>query len=135
MLKRMTWLCLLAVLSATGCHDPATAQSDGRPLSTRDADRQYKSRLLELIDGKTTRADVIAVMGDPDREETSHRIILYSWDVKSRDYDNLIRSYIIAQFNPDGVLTRHSETAYEATFGGPKLQDDALAEFLGVPTR
>jgi hypothetical protein len=126
-------LALLTVITITGCTSKYNAGLEGNPLSTRDADRQYKARLLELNDGQTTRGEILSVMGDPDRVSDDQRVIMYYWTVKDRDFDNTVRSFVIAEFDAKDVMRRHQRYDHEAPFGGPKLPDDAFAEFMGTP--
>ncbi len=124
---------LLACLLLAGCHESA-GLSDGQPLSMNDRERQYKSKLLVLTDGHTNRAEVLSVMGDPDRVSDDKRTIMFYWTVKNRESDLLSRSFIITQFDKNDVLVRHSAMSYEARFGGPKLPEEALSEFLNPPS-
>jgi len=129
--NRYGWM-LFAGLTLAGCQDTTSPTVDGRPLSLQDADRQYKARLLVLDDGKTTRADILSVMGDPDRTSDDGKILMYYWTVNDKDADKLRRSFVIAEFKGD-TLARHSVFSDSARFGGPKLPDDALAEFIAGP--
>lgn len=126
---------LLLLTLLAGCVPQADAGLYGKPVSTRDADRQYKARLLNLVDGQTTRAEILSIMGDPDQLDEGFRTIMYYWTVKERDSENIVRSFVIAQFDARDVLVRHKQADYAAQFGGPKLPEEALSEFLGVPAR
>jgi hypothetical protein len=117
----------------SGCGSDSDAGLYGKPVSIRDADRQYKARLLNLVDGTTTRADIESVMGDPDQEDPENRVIMYYWTVRERDSDKIVRSFVIAQFDQRWTLVRHKRYDHAAQFGGPKLPEEALNEFLGVP--
>ena len=118
-----------------GCGGQKDAGLYGTPLTNRDADRQYKARLLHLVDGKTTRDEVLAIMADPDQTDEASRTIMYYWTVREKDSENIVRSFVIAQFDEKDVLTRHKQADYAAEFGGPKLPDEALGDFLGAPAR
>lgn len=134
MMSRSYSLCLIGLFALIGCQpDTTSPKLDGRPLSLQDADRQYKARLLDLTDGKTTRAEIISVMGDPDRVTDDKTVIMYYWTVKDKDDELIRRSFVIAQFDANDVLTKHRQFSDENRFGGPKLPDDALNEFLEIP--
>ena len=134
MIRLLTVVSLLAMCLTVGCTENTTSPKlDGRPLSLQDADRQYKARLLVLNDGQTTRKDVLSVMGDPDRVDDANHLIMFFWTVKDKDEEMLRRSFVIAQFNANDVLVRHRQFDDESRFGGVKLPDDALAEFLQNP--
>ncbi len=136
MILRITSLCLLSLLAIAGCQPETTSpRLDGRPLSLQDADRQYKARLLVLENGKTTRDQIISVMGDPDRVTDDKQVIMYYWTVKDKDEELIRRSFVIAKFDANDVLVKHRLFEDENRFGGPKLPDDALAEFLDIPKK
>jgi hypothetical protein len=125
----------IGLLVLAGCGPDPDAGLYGKPVSLRDADRQYKARLLKLVDGQTTRADIEAVMGDPDQADADSNVIMYYWTVRERDSDNIVRSFVIGQFDARGKLVRHQQYDHAAQFGGPKLPEEALNEFLGVPAK
>ena len=134
--RRSYSICLFGLLAIAGCQpDTTSPKLDGRPLSLQDADRQYKARLLVLNDGQTTRKDILSVMGDPDRESDDKKVIMYYWTVKNKDEDLIRRSFVIAKFDANDVLIKHRQFDDENRFGGPKLPDDALAEFLEIPLK
>ncbi len=134
MIPRTATVCLLALLAIAGCQTTTTSPKlDGRPLSLQDADRQYKARLLVLDDGKTTRNQIISIMGDPDRVTDDKKVIMYYWTVKDKEEELIRRSFVIAKFDANDVLIKHRLFEDENRFGGPKLPDDALAEFLEIP--
>src|SRR4051812_41139546 len=68
-------LAWLAVLLA-GC---AGNQWETAPDGSTDFDRMSKVRLLRLYDGRTTRDEVLRIMGPPDRASDDGRLILYRW--------------------------------------------------------
>jgi hypothetical protein len=59
-----------------GC---AEHQWETAPSGSLDFERMSKVRLLKLYDGRTTRDDVLRIMGPPDRATDDGRIILYRW--------------------------------------------------------
>jgi hypothetical protein len=122
---------MLCLLTLVGCFSDPDGMHD-RPVSTRDADRQYKARLLKLEDGVTTRQDVLSIMGDPDQVDDARRAILYDWTTRPKDSEEIVRSFVICQFNAKDVLIKHQQYDHAATFGGPKLPEDAMNEFLGI---
>jgi outer membrane protein assembly factor BamE (lipoprotein component of BamABCDE complex) len=122
---------MLCLLTLTGCFADPDGMHD-RPVSTRDAERQYKARLLQLEDGKTTRQDILNIMGDPDQTDDAYRVIMYYWTTRPKDSDDIVRSFVIAQFNARDVLIKHQQYDNATTFGGPKLPEDAMNEFLGI---
>jgi outer membrane protein assembly factor BamE (lipoprotein component of BamABCDE complex) len=126
---------ILSLFLLAGCSPQADVGLYGTPVSNRDADRQYKARLLNLVDDKSTRAEVLAVMGDPDQVDEAFRVLMYYWTVKERDSENIVRSFVVVQFDEKDVLTRHKQADYAAEFGGPKLPEEVLNDFLGAPAR
>jgi len=138
MTLRLLSILLLGCLVLTGCQPSSTSATlEDHPLSAQDADRQYKARLLVLKDGQTTRQEVINVMGEPDRigGTVTTRAIMYFWTVKNRDENLLRRSFIIAAFDSNDVLTRHRKTDDEPKYGGAQLPEDAMNEFLEYPVK
>lgn len=127
---------LIWLLVLIGCQPETTSpRLDGRPLSLQDADRQYKARLLVLESGKTTRGQIVSIMGDPDRVTEDKRVIMYYWTVKDKDEELIRRSFVIAQFDANDVMVKHRMFEDGSRFGGPKLPDEALDEFLGIPKK
>jgi hypothetical protein len=68
----LVWLAALLA----GCADH---QWETAPEGSTDWDRMSKVRLLKLYDGRTTRDDVLRIMGTPDRATDDDRLILYRW--------------------------------------------------------
>ncbi len=122
---------MLCLLTLAGCFSDPDGMHD-RPVSTRDAERQYKARLLNLEDGKTTRADILAIMSDPDQSDDAYHVIMYYWTTRPKDSEEIVRSFVICQFDAKDVLIKHQSYDHAATLGGPKLPEDALNEFLGI---
>ena len=102
--------------------DAASSRASGIPSSlVQIRHAACRSSPPNLVDGRTTKADVMAIMGDPDQTDEAARVIMYYWTVREKDSENIARSFVIAQFDEKDVLTRHKQADYAAEFGGPKL--------------
>lgn len=143
-MRRVRFCYLLVLMIAAGC---VRVPSGERYWSKEDRLAEHRFRTLRPTDGKTTRDDVIRVMGPPAQVDPSQRVMIYLWESAAYEKEypdwlnlkppmgervSLVKRYVIFRFAPDGLLTRHQvrtiDSRDDQSIDSYRLLDDALAD-------
>jgi hypothetical protein len=99
-------VCAPMLLALSGCaSNPSAPDSSESPAaSTRDWVIQNKVDHAVLNPGSTTRDDVIAYLGWPQRQSTDQLVLVYLWNEKPNETGPLFARYLFLEFDARGIL-------------------------------